>query len=197
MLYKQSVYTNISPGNDLSSLSLAIGTWLGRRTFVTWLFDIGSNCSSDSPSDLPSDLPSDYNLTEQITCRATRPAVILSTRPDLCHWRLAIGSSSSSDLPSASLTEQLDQQILSQSCGTEQFDIGNNSSSDYLQSDSLTPQIPCRATLAAVVLPATRSELSHWLARHKEQLFKRLLAHQVTYLPSISPIVSPRALSLA
>jgi hypothetical protein len=58
--YNRQMYTNISPGNDLSplSLSLAVGSWLGRRRV-----DIGSNSSSDSPSDLPSD-----SLTEQPTC---------------------------------------------------------------------------------------------------------------------------------
>jgi hypothetical protein len=66
----RDVHGNISPGNDLSPLSLAVATWLGRRSFVTWLvrFDMGSNSSSDSPSDMPND-----SLTEQLTCRANTP----------------------------------------------------------------------------------------------------------------------------
>jgi hypothetical protein len=46
------VYSNISPGNDLSPLSLAVSTWLGRGSFIPGRFNTGSNsCSNDSPSD--------------------------------------------------------------------------------------------------------------------------------------------------
>jgi hypothetical protein len=43
-----------------------------------------------------------------------------------------------------------------------------NSSSDYLPSDSLTEQITCRETLPVVILQATRPELCHCAARHTE-----------------------------
>jgi hypothetical protein len=81
-------------------------------------------------------------------------------------------------LSSDSLTEQLDQQRLyqqwlSQIFVTGRFDVGNNSSSEYFHSDSLTEQITCRATLSVVILPETRPELCHWSARLREQLFQR------------------------
>jgi hypothetical protein len=189
----QSVYTNISPRNDLSTLSIAVGTRLGRRTF-----DAGSNSSSDLPND---------SLTDH---RASLSAVTL---PELCHFtgRLDTGSKSSSDyLPSDSL-EKLYQQRLFQQLSksfealqlgigsnsssdyltsdsliyslssdsprifvTWRFDIGNNSSSVYLQSDSLTEQIIRGVTRPAVIPPETRQEPYHWLARHREQLFRQL-----------------------
>jgi hypothetical protein len=45
-------------------------------------------------------------------------------------------------------------------------------------------------TLSAIIILLTCPELCHWPARHREQHFQRLLAHQATYLPSISPIDS-------
>jgi hypothetical protein len=79
--------TNISPGKDLSPLSLAVGIWLGRRSFATGWFDIESNSCSDSLSDLPSDF-----LTESLTCRVTLLAVThsLSDSPKA----LSLGASS-------------------------------------------------------------------------------------------------------
>jgi hypothetical protein len=192
-----AVYTNISPGNDLSSLSLAIvPDWDGEPLLLG-----GSTWGATVPA------------TRPVTCRAT---IISPSKYRANHMPSNSPSSHSlSDSPRymslaprhreqlfQRLAERLSRRatrpvVLSQGSGTEQFDIRNNSSSDYLQSDSLTAQIPCRTTHAAVILPATRSELCHWLARHKEQLFQRLLAYQATYLPNISPIDSPRALSLA
>jgi hypothetical protein len=108
--------TNMSTGKDLSPLSLTVDTWLGRRSFATGWFDIGSNSSSDSTSDLPS-----FSLSGQLTCGTTLPS--------------------------------------------------------------------------AVTLPPNSPELCHWATRYREQ-FQHLI-HQANFLPSISPIDSPRALSLA
>jgi hypothetical protein len=47
-----------------SFLSLAIGTWMGRRSFVTGRINIGSNSPEDSPSDMPSG-----NITKQLICQ--------------------------------------------------------------------------------------------------------------------------------
>jgi hypothetical protein len=98
------MYTNISPRNNLSILSLAVGTKLGRRRF-----DTGSNSSSDTPSDLPNGSLTDHRAT------VTLP----KTRPELCHFngRLDMVSFSSSyspsDLPNDYLAERLTEQQFS------------------------------------------------------------------------------------
>jgi hypothetical protein len=63
---------------------------------------------------------------------------------------------------------------------------------DYLPTVSLTEQL----SQQRLTLPATRPELCHWAVRHREDLLQRL-AHQATHLPTIYPIDSLRALSLA
>jgi hypothetical protein len=122
------VYTNISRGNDLTPLALAVGTWLGRRNFVTGQFDLGSKTLSpsnllfkqlaqqpfsrrlvqsfvtarlDVESHYSSDSPGylpSDSHTKQLTLRATRPTVTL---PELCHLP---SNSSTSDSPSDSST---------------------------------------------------------------------------------------------
>jgi hypothetical protein len=76
------VVKDISPRRkELSSVSLAIGTWMERRGFVTERLDIESNSPRHSPSDIPSG-----SFTKQLTCLvACFPAVALPvTFPELC-----------------------------------------------------------------------------------------------------------------
>jgi hypothetical protein len=143
------------------------------------------------------------------------------TCPELCHWAArhreqlipptpCRATLSRCNFPAEQLSQHLLAQQLARSFVTGRLDKESNSTSDYLPSNSLTEQTAYRATSPAVILPAThpvacrannsneqltcRETLS--AVALPEQLFWRL-AHQATYLPSISPIDSPRALSLA
>jgi hypothetical protein len=92
----------ISPRNNLSTLSLAVGTRLGRRRS-----DTASNSSSKSPSDL---LPNDSLIDHRINLSTLSAVALQKTRPELCRFtgRLGIKSNSCSDyLPSDSLTERI------------------------------------------------------------------------------------------
>jgi hypothetical protein len=171
------MYANISPRNDLSSFSLAAGTRLGRRRF-----DTGSNSSSDLPNDSLTDHRATLSVvtlpeTHPELCHFTGRLATLSSNstnrdsPSNSPKALKLGSSTSeATLPatacqaalslSNSTNQILSQQLLSQSFVTVWFDIGNSSSSVYLQSDSLTEQITCRVTLPPVILPKIRLSMN-------------------------------------